>query len=300
MSPTEFGEYLAQQRKKKGYTQKQLAELLFVTDKAISRWECGLGFPDIRMLQPISQALDVSLVELLNAQPLEEPAANAPAANGAVQSALSISQNEILSVRFKVWRNILVFFLFAAIILNLHFGLVLGWLVFRDTVSFDHPYVILFYVRRWIAALALLFFGLSCYFPKKRALIPLSLWSCFLSTASTIAAMICWTIIDSNGVLNGIDYASFVLFPVAAILELIAAIRFQKSPALMIRILLVLSSVCVFLPVFLSMISSEYYTAMYSILSSVSLVSPMLLAAIFLRVPSMRQQAGADQPKISY
>ena len=285
MSPTEFGEYLSQQRKKKGYTQKQLAELLFVTDKAISRWECGLGFPDIRMLQPISQALGVSMLELLNAQPLEEPAADATAANGAVQTVLSISQKEILSVRFKVWRNILVFFLFAMIMLNLHYGLVFGWIVFRDTVSFEQPYVILYYARRWIAAAALIFFGLSCYFPKKRFLIPLSLWGCALSTACTIAAMICWAMIESSGVFSGIDYASFVLIPIAGVLTSIAAIRYQKSNSLLIRILLLLSAVCVFLPVFLNMFFSGYSTVLDSILSSVSLVSPMLLFAIFLNPP---------------
>lgn len=285
MSPTEFGEYLSQQRKKKGYTQKQLAELLFVTDKAISRWECGLGFPDIRMLQPISQALGVSMLELLNAQPLEEPAADTTAANGAIQSALTISQREILSVRFKVWRNILVFFLFAALMLNLHYGLVLGWIVFRDTVFFEQPYVILYYARRWIAAAALISFGLSCYFPKKRFLIPLSLWGCVLSTACTIAAMICWAMIESNGVFSGIDYASFVLIPIAGILTSIAAIRYQKSNSLLIQILLLLSAVCVFLSVFLNMLSSGYSTVLNPILSSVSLVSPMLLFAIFLNPP---------------
>ena len=296
MSPTEFGEYLALQRKRKGYTQKQLAELLFVTDKAISRWECGLGFPDIRMLQPISQALGVSLVELLNAQPLEEPLASTPAANGAVQSALTISQSEIVSVRFKVWRNILVFFLFTAILLNLYVTQGVGILLILDRLTCEYPYQILYWARHWIANIALMLFGLSCYFPKKRFLIPLSLWSCVLSTACSVAALIFWRILESNGVIDSYDSLAFFLFPAATILQVIAAIRYQKSNSLLIRILLLLSSVCVFLPVFLSMVTSGYWTVLHCIVQSVSLISPMLLLAVFLRIPSVRHFGQVEYP----
>ena len=46
-------------------TQRELAGLLHVTDKAVSKWETGKGFPDLKLLEPLAQALDVSLVELL-------------------------------------------------------------------------------------------------------------------------------------------------------------------------------------------------------------------------------------------
>lgn len=44
---TQFGEFLASQRKRKGYTQKELAQKLFISDKAVSKWERGLSMPDI-------------------------------------------------------------------------------------------------------------------------------------------------------------------------------------------------------------------------------------------------------------
>ena len=56
---------LSSRRKAKGLTQKQLADRLSVTDKAVSKWERGLGFPDIKLLEPFSQALDVSILELM-------------------------------------------------------------------------------------------------------------------------------------------------------------------------------------------------------------------------------------------
>ena len=46
-------------------TQRELADRLHVTDKAVSKWETGKGFPDLKLLEPLAQALDVSLVELL-------------------------------------------------------------------------------------------------------------------------------------------------------------------------------------------------------------------------------------------
>ena len=88
MVQSEFGAFLSRQRKEKGFTQKQLADLLFVSDKAISRWECGNGFPDINQLQPLSEVLGVSLVELLNAERMDDSASIA-VANDAIKSAFS-------------------------------------------------------------------------------------------------------------------------------------------------------------------------------------------------------------------
>ena len=63
-----FGKFIEEQRKNKGLTQKALADKIMVTDKAISRWEYGHGFPGIEMLEPLSEALGVSLQELMHSQ----------------------------------------------------------------------------------------------------------------------------------------------------------------------------------------------------------------------------------------
>lgn len=55
-------------REKKGYTQRQLAELLTVSDKAISKWENQRGLPDISLLEPLAKALGVSVAELLSGE----------------------------------------------------------------------------------------------------------------------------------------------------------------------------------------------------------------------------------------
>ena len=68
MDCVRFGAFVAQLRKEKGLTQKELADLLHVTDKAVSKWETGKGFPDLKLLEPLAQALDISLVELLQGE----------------------------------------------------------------------------------------------------------------------------------------------------------------------------------------------------------------------------------------
>ena len=60
-----FGQFLNQLRREKGWTQKDLAERLYVSDKAVSKWERGLSLPDVALLLPLAGALGVSVTELL-------------------------------------------------------------------------------------------------------------------------------------------------------------------------------------------------------------------------------------------
>lgn len=72
MDTNATGRFIAELRKQKGYTQKELAEKLMVTDKAISRWETGKGLPDTSLLKPLGDALGVSVSELLSGRIIEE------------------------------------------------------------------------------------------------------------------------------------------------------------------------------------------------------------------------------------
>ena len=65
------GETIRTLREKKGCTQKQLAEILAVSDKTISKWETGKGLPDITLLTPLASALGVSVAELLRGEWME-------------------------------------------------------------------------------------------------------------------------------------------------------------------------------------------------------------------------------------
>lgn len=60
-----FGAFVATLRKEKGLTQKELAERLFISDKAVSKWETGASIPDTALLMPLADVLGVTVTELL-------------------------------------------------------------------------------------------------------------------------------------------------------------------------------------------------------------------------------------------
>lgn len=67
-----FGKLIAECRKRKGYTQQELAEQLLVSNKAVSKWETGNSLPDISLLLPISEILEIKISELLQAEEFEQ------------------------------------------------------------------------------------------------------------------------------------------------------------------------------------------------------------------------------------
>lgn len=60
-----FGAFVAELRREKGYTQKELSEKLFLSDKAVSKWETGASIPDTALLVPLAELLGVTVAELL-------------------------------------------------------------------------------------------------------------------------------------------------------------------------------------------------------------------------------------------
>lgn len=65
-----FAAFVSARRRAKGLTQRQLAEQLHVSDKAVSKWERGLSLPDIAVLEPLADALGVTVTELLRGEAL--------------------------------------------------------------------------------------------------------------------------------------------------------------------------------------------------------------------------------------
>ena len=72
MDAKTFGAFLAQMRKSQGLTQAELAQQLHVTDKAVSRWERGVGLPDINTLEPLADALGLTLADLMHCRDPQE------------------------------------------------------------------------------------------------------------------------------------------------------------------------------------------------------------------------------------
>ena len=67
-----IGKFIASERKRKAYTQKQLSEKLGISDKTISKWERGNGFPEVSLLLPLCNELDITVNELLSGERVSE------------------------------------------------------------------------------------------------------------------------------------------------------------------------------------------------------------------------------------
>lgn len=70
MDQVKIGSFIAQIRKEKGMTQKELAGAIGVSDKTVSKWECGNGMPELSMLMPLCELLKVNVNELLSGERL--------------------------------------------------------------------------------------------------------------------------------------------------------------------------------------------------------------------------------------
>ena len=72
MEPTRIGRFIAERRKALGLTQRQLAEQLSVSDKAVSKWETGRGLPDVLLMPPLCAALGITVNDLLSGERVGE------------------------------------------------------------------------------------------------------------------------------------------------------------------------------------------------------------------------------------
>ncbi len=62
------GAVIRRLRERKNMTQEELADRIYVSGKAVSKWETGQGFPDVSLLEPLAKALDISVIELLSGE----------------------------------------------------------------------------------------------------------------------------------------------------------------------------------------------------------------------------------------
>lgn len=91
MDTQKTGELIAAARREKGMTQRALAQLLHLSDRTISKWERGAGFPDVSVLQPLGNALDLSVTELLNG----EKSAVDPSSEETVRKAIRVTREQL-------------------------------------------------------------------------------------------------------------------------------------------------------------------------------------------------------------
>ncbi len=122
-----FGMFIAELRKEKHMTQKELADKLYVSDRTISKWERGAGMPQVSLLLPLAEHLNVTVTELLKGERMEQRQLAMDEVNrlleGAVQ--IGVSKQHPYQKRRKKWM-ILYFLSVCLTALEICFFLMLG------------------------------------------------------------------------------------------------------------------------------------------------------------------------------
>ncbi len=144
----QFGAFVAQLRKEKGLTQKELAEQLYVSDKAVSKWERSLSLPDVTLLNPLAEVLGITVEELLACKRITQE-----------KSYLSDSEIEKREQQRKKWKGIFAASL--AVVCVEMILLVLSGMTFQQMIT---DYLLLFEV------LFAIFGGYFCF--KAKAVLP--------------------------------------------------------------------------------------------------------------------------------
>ena len=72
MDQIKIGNFISTMRKEQGLTQRQLADKLLISDKTVSKWECGKGMPEVSLMLPLCDALGINLNELFSGEKLTD------------------------------------------------------------------------------------------------------------------------------------------------------------------------------------------------------------------------------------
>ena len=119
MNYNKIGNFIALKRKEKGLTQKDLALKIGVTDKAVSKWERGLGCPDVSLLEMLSYELDVSILEILKGRSITNEVIKVTEANDYVTEGLNYSSLRIKNIISKLLFMLTILLGSLIIILNI-------------------------------------------------------------------------------------------------------------------------------------------------------------------------------------
>lgn len=72
MEQRKIGKFIAESRKAQGLTQRQLADRLSISDKTVSKWECGKGLPEVSMMMPLCEILNMTVNDLLSGEKVSD------------------------------------------------------------------------------------------------------------------------------------------------------------------------------------------------------------------------------------
>ncbi len=159
MDQIRIGRFIAEERKRKGYTQRQLSEKLGISDKTVSKWERGNGFPEVSLLLPLCGELDISVNELMSGKRVSEEEYRKKAEENMINLVKETQENKkkiILSAMvagltlvaavplfilsgaliIETWLRIILIVLGAVVMVT---GIVIACVLDRDAGAFECP-----------------------------------------------------------------------------------------------------------------------------------------------------------------
>lgn len=110
MDRENFGQFIAEARRNAGFTQKDLASRLHVTNSAVSKWERGLCYPDVTLMESLAQTLGLSLTELLSCEATADEKSLLPQVEENVSSLLDIAKESKRHQRKRIFGGMTVVF----------------------------------------------------------------------------------------------------------------------------------------------------------------------------------------------
>lgn len=117
-----------------------------MTDKAVSKWERGVGFPDIKLLEPLADVLDISLLELMKSERLPKTTVSAPDTTDAFQNVIDLASYERKIERQRIALVTLFIVLLIALIFLID--------IMQPSVFYLYASIILFFLGIWFLRLS--------------------------------------------------------------------------------------------------------------------------------------------------
>ena len=124
-----IGKFIAESRRAKDLTQRQLADLLSISDKTVSKWETGNGLPDTDLLLNLCTILDITVNELLCGKRLTPETENSEARKNALKTVITKRELETLAILTEL-------LILAGIIITLTLTSVLAVTVLQKCITF--------------------------------------------------------------------------------------------------------------------------------------------------------------------
>ena len=119
MNYEQIGKFIQKKRKEKNLTQKELAQKLNITDKAISKWERGLGCPDVSILELLANELDVSILEILKGRIIENEIIKVTEANDYIEETIKYTKQNKIETTNKIITFLIISITLLLLILNI-------------------------------------------------------------------------------------------------------------------------------------------------------------------------------------